>query len=714
MKNLQTVDRPNFLEIDSNPYTKCEGCNVILRDGKKSKFNPTKIVRAILKAGQSSREFDKDVAEKLTSQVIRTLVNYSEKAFGIEFIQDTVEEILLRSPYKKTAKAYILYREQRSFMRKMALQGKANLVSKYIEKKDWKVKENSNTSYSLQGLNNYIVSEVSKVHWLDKVYPAEVKDCHTSGDFHVHDLGNVSVYCVGWDLKDLLRVGFRGVRGKVASEPAKHLRSALGQMVNFFYTLQGEAAGAQAFSNVDTLLAPFIRYDKLDYKAVKQALQEFVFNVNVPTRVGFQAPFTNLSFDLQPPRDLKNEHVLIGGQPQKETYGDFQKEMDMVNEAFCEVMLEGDANQRVFSFPIPTYSVTKDFDWDKPELKKMWEMTARYGIPYFANYINSGVSPDDVRSMCCRLRLDNREIKKHRGGIFAAHPLTGSIGVVTMNLPRLGLLSRDKSDFLSRLSRLMDIARISLEIKRKTIEKFTDEDLYPFSKFYLKAIKERTGQYWCNHFGTIGLVGMNEACINLLGKDLGTKEGTDFAEKVIEFMNNRAKGYQNETGDFYNIEATPAESTAYRLSKLDAEKFPKIFEQHDYKCSDKIYTNSSLLPVDYSDDVFKVLDLQDSIQSSYTGGTVLHVFLGEEKPDIESIKSFVKKVCTNYTLPQITITPTFSICSEHGYITGKKEKCPTCNKTTEVYSRIVGYLRPVNQWNEGKQHEFANRVEFDF
>ena len=466
MKHLQTVDRPNFIEIDSNPYAKCEGCVVILRDGKQAPFNPSKIAQAILKGGQSSGEFDKEMAEKLTSKVIGTLIHYGEKSFGIEFIQDVVEEVLLRSPYKKTAKSYILYREQRSFVRKMALHNKSNLVSQYIQKKDWKVKENSNTSYSLQGLNNYIVSEVSKVHWLDKVYPAEVKECHTSGDFHIHDLGNVSVYCVGWDLKELLRVGFRGVRGKVASGPAKHLRSALGQMVNFFYTLQGEAAGAQAFSNVDTLLAPFVRHDKLDYKKVKQAIQEFVFNVNVPTRVGFQAPFTNISFDLQPPNTLKEEHVLIGGEPQKEKYGDFQKEMDMINEAFCEVMLEGDANQRVFSFPIPTYSITKDFDWDKPELKKMWEMTARYGIPYFANYINSDVSPDDVRSMCCRLRLDNREIKKHRGGIFAAHPLTGSIGVVTMNLPRIGLLARNKADFLSRLGRLMDISRMSLEIKR--------------------------------------------------------------------------------------------------------------------------------------------------------------------------------------------------------------------------------------------------------
>jgi len=713
MQSSQDVDSRNFIEINSNPYNKCEGCLVILRDGTRAPFSATKITQAMIKGGQSSGEFDKEVAEALTAQALGTLVNYGEKTFGIEFIQDVVEEILLRSPYKKTAKAYILYREKRSFVRKMLSHNKANLVEQYIQKRDWKVKENSNTSYSLQGLNNYIVSDISQLYWLDKVYPSEVRDSHTSGDFHIHDLGNVSVYCVGWDLKELLRIGFRGVRGKVASGPAKHLRSALGQMVNFFYTLQGEAAGAQAFSNFDTLLAPFVRYDNLSYKAVKQALQEFIFNINVPTRVGFQAPFTNVSFDLAPPNALKKEHVLIGGEMQKEVYGDFQKEMDMLNEAFCEVLLEGDADQRVFSFPIPTYSITKDFNWNKPELKKLWEMTAKYGIPYFANYVNSDVSPDDVRSMCCRLRLDVREIKKHRGGIFASHPLTGSIGVVTVNMPRLGLLSRDKSDFLSRLTRLMDIAKISLEIKRKTLEKFTDEDLYPFSKFYLRDIKERNGQYWCNHFATIGLVGMNEACINLLGKDISTKEGKAFAEKVLDFMNNKAKAYQEETGDFYNIEATPAESTAYRFMKLDMEKFPKVFEKHAAKHSNKIYTNSSLLPPDYTDDVFKALDLQDSLQAKYTGGTIMHVFLGEAKADPEAVKNFVKKVCENYTLPQFSVTPTFSICGVHGYISGKQEKCPKCGKETEVYSRIVGYLRPVNQWNEGKQKEFYNRVVFN-
>ena len=423
--------------------------------------------------------------------------------------------------------------------------------------------------------------------------------------------------------------------------------------------------------------------------------------------MGFQTPFTNVTFDLHPPNNLKDEHVLIGGKPQKEVYGDFQKEMDMINEAFCEILLEGDANQRVFSFPIPTYSITKDFKWDKPELKKLWQVTAKYGIPYFANYINSGVSPDDVRSMCCRLRLDNREIKKHRGGVFAAHPLTGSIGVVTINLPRIGLLAQDDSDFLFQLDKLMNLAKISLEVKRKAIEKFTDDNLYPFSKFYLRDIKKKSGEYWCNHFSTIGLVGMNEACINLIGKDLGTKEGNSFAQKVIDFMNNQASQYQKETGNFYNIEATPAESAAYRLAQLDSKNSAETTYQN------KIYTNSSCLPVGYSDDVFKVLDLQDSLQSKYTGGTVLHVFLGEKIADTESVKNFIKKVFTNYKLPQITITPTFSICINHGYISGEEKKFPICKKQTEVYSRIVGYLRPLDQWNDGKQREFDQRVMFN-
>lgn len=710
MKNITSF---HALEIHSNPYARCAEWFVMLRDGRKTQFDHAKIINALIKAGASTGEFDQAVAEDISLQVVSALGSYGEHSFGLEFIQDTVEEILLRSPYKKTAKAYILYREKRAFMRKLTAHNKSDLIDTYLNKKDWKVKENSNTTYSLQGLNNYIVSDISQMYWLDKVYPVEIKECHTSGDFHIHDLCTVSVYCVGWDLRDLLNVGFCGVAGKVSSSPAKHLRSALGQMVNFFYTLQGEAAGAQAFSSVDTLLAPFIRYDNLDYNAVKQAVQEFIFNVNVPTRVGFQSPFTNLTLDLCPPKHLKDEHVVIGGKMQKEVYGDFQKEMDMFNRAFCEVLAEGDANQRVFSFPIPTYNITKDFDWDKPELKQLWEITAKYGIPYFANYVNSDVSPDDVRSMCCRLRLDHREIKKYRGGIFAANPLTGSIGVVTINLPRIGLLAHDKPDFLSRLSRLMDLAKTSLEIKRKTLERLTDENLYPFSKFYLRDIKRRTGQYWCNHFATIGLVGMNEACVHVIGKDIGTEEGRAFACEVLDFMNKKANQYQEETNSFYNIEATPAESTSYRFYKLDKERFPEKLDRYDSQYGGKIYTNSSCLPVNYSDDAFKVLDLQDQIQTRYTGGTVLHVFLGEAKADPNAVKRFVKKVCTKYKLPQITVTPTFSICSEHGYIVGKQETCSKCGKETEVYSRVVGYLRPVNQWNEGKQAEFYSRVVFD-
>ena len=570
-------------------------------------------------------------------------------------------------------------------------------------------------AFSLQGLNNYISSEISKIYWLNKIYPPEIRQAHLNGDFHIHDLNILSVYCVGWDLYDLLMVGFKGASGKIESSPARHFRSALGQVVNFFYTLQGEAAGAQAFSNFDTLLSPFIRYDGLNYKEVKQALQEFIFNVNVPTRVGFQTPFTNITLDLTVPSTFAEQPVVIGGKLQKETYKEFQKEMDLFNRAFLEVMLEGDARGRVFTFPIPTYNSTKDFDWDNSNLDLLWKVTARYGIPYFSNFINSDMKPEDARSMCCRLRLDNRELQKRGGGLFGANPLTGSIGVVTINMPRLGYLAKDRDEFIAMLERLMVIAKKSLEIKRKVLEKFTEGNLYPYIKFYLRNVKERFNEYWKNHFSTIGLIGMNEACLNLLGEDIASPKGREFTLRVMDFMRDKLFKFQNETGNIYNLEATPAEGTSYRLARIDKEKFPNIIcanEKEYKKGAEPFYTNSTQLPVNFTDDVFEAMDLQDEMQKRYTGGTVAHIFVGERIEDPVAVKGLVRKICENYHLPYFTVTPTFSVCPTHGYITGEYKKCPTCHKEAEVYSRIVGYLRPVKQWNKGKKEEFKMRKEF--
>ena len=579
----------------------------------------------------------------------------------------------------------------------------------------WQVNENSNMAFSLQGLNNYISSEISKIYWLNKIYPPEIRQAHLDGDFHIHDLNILSVYCVGWDLYDLLMEGFKGAPGKVESRPSRHFRSALGQVVNFFYTLQGEAAGAQAFSNFDTLLSPFIRYDGLNYKEVKQALQEFIFNVNVPTRVGFQTPFTNITLDLTVPSIFADQPVIIGGKPQKETYKEFQKEMDLFNRAFIEVMLEGDAKGRVFTFPIPTYNITRDFDWENSNIDLLWKVTARYGIPYFSNFINSDMKPEDARSMCCRLRLDNRELQKRGGGLFGANPLTGSIGVVTINMPRLGYIAKDRDEFMSMLERLMILAKKSLEIKRKVLERFIEGNLYPYIKFYLRGVKERFNEYWKNHFSTIGLIGMNEACLNLFGENITSPKGREFTLKVLDFMRDKLFKFQNETGNIYNLEATPAEGTSYRLARIDKEKFPDIIcaDDKEYKKgAEPFYTNSTQLPVNFADDVFEVLDLQDEMQTRYTGGTVVHIFVGERIDDPETVKGLVRKVCENYHLPYFTVTPTFSVCPAHGYIAGEHKKCPTCHKETEVYSRIVGYLRPVKQWNKGKKEEFKMRREF--
>ena len=574
-----------------------------------------------------------------------------------------------------------------------------NLVEGYLKKLDWKVNENSNMAYSIQGLNNYISSEISKQYWLNKIYPVEIKNAHLNGDIHIHDLNIISVYCVGWDLKDLLSEGFTGVRGKIESAPAKHFRTALGQIVNFMYTMQGEAAGAQAFSNFDTLLAPFISYDNLDYKQVKQALQEFIFNMNVPTRVGFQTPFTNITMDLNVPSYYAEQPVIIGGELQERTYKEFQKEMDMLNKAFFEVMMEGDNAGRVFTFPIPTYNITKDFDWDNENINGLWEMAAKYGIPYFSNFINSDMSPEDARSMCCRLRIDNRELEYRGGGLFGSNPLTGSVGVVTINLPKIAEISKTKGEFLERLAQKMELAKESLEIKRKLLEDLTDKDLYPYTKFYLRDIKARFGVYWKNHFSTIGLIGMNEACLNLLGSDIGSFRGKQFALEVMDYMRAKIVEFQKQTGNNYNLEATPGEGTSYRLAKLDKEKYP-------------YYTNSTQLPVNYTDDIFEVLDHQDDLQTKYTGGTVVHIYAGERIQSTETMKSLVKKVCNNYHLPYFTFSPTFSTCPNHGYISGEHFTCPECGESCEVYSRVVGYIRPVQKWNKGKKQEFADRKEF--
>jgi len=686
------------------------------RDGRIVAFDSSKITAAIAKAGQVTGEFDHREARKLT---LRVLTLAHELRLGdvpeVEEIQDIVERVLLDSPFYKTAKAYILYREQHAQIRNLTTRAHIDLVEHYIEQLDWKVKENSNMSYSLQGLNNYISSDITAEYWLNRIYPPEIRDAHKNGDLHIHDLSMLSIYCVGWDLKDLLLNGFKGVEGKVESAPPNHLRSSLGQIVNFFYTLQGEAAGAQALSNFDTLLAPFVRYDRLSYSEIKQALQEFVFNINIPTRVGFQTPFTNITMDLFVPSTLRDHPVIVGGAYRSATYGEFQEEMDLINRAFAEVMMEGDAKGRVFTFPIPTYNITADFDWANPNLEPVWKMTAKYGIPYFSNFVNSDMSPDDARSMCCRLRLDNRELLKRGGGLFGANPLTGSIGVVTINLPRLGYLARTQTEFLELLDRKLQLAVESLVIKRKVLERFTEQNLYPYSKFYLREIKDATGCFWKNHFSTVGLIGMNEACVNFLGKDIGTDDGLDFALQTMDFIRDRMAAVQEETGDIFNLEATPAEGTSFRLAMSDKKMLPGILCANEGEFRNgaaPYYTNSTQLPVNYSDDLFQVLDLQDELQTKYTGGTVLHVFLGEQIHDTVALRGLVRTIADNYRLPYFTLTPTFSVCASHGYLNGRQEYCPTCHGETEVYSRIVGYLRPVKQWNDGKQAEFRVRKTF--
>ena len=687
------------------------------RDGRTVKFNRKKIEKAIEKAGLETGEFDAAQAVELTDKVLGVLETRNQKRLpSVEDIQDIVEDALIDSKFKKTAKAYIIYRDQHKKLREITSNAHVDLIDKYLKNLDWKVNENSNMGYSLQGLNNYVSAEITKTYWLDKIYTSKIGQAHKEGDLHIHDLNLLSVYCVGWDLTDLLQEGFTGVAGKVASKPAKHFRSALGQVVNFFYTLQGEAAGAQAFSDFDTLLAPFIRADKLSYEEVKQAIQEFVFNVNVPTRVGFQTPFTNITLDLECPKHMADNPVIIGGEMQDTTYGEYQEEMNMLNKALLEVLSEGDANGRVFTFPIPTVNITKDFNWDNPVIESLWEASAKYGIPYFSNFINSDMDPEDARSMCCRLRIDNRQLEYRGGGLFGSNPMTGSVGVVTINLPRLALKSKNEKEFFKGLAELMDMAKDSLETKRKVLERLTDANLYPYTTFYLRNLKQRFNQYWKNHFSTIGLIGTNEAALNLLGVDIGTEKGKAFAEKTLDFMRDRLVEYQKETGNNYNLEATPAEGTTYRLAQLDKASFPD--RAHfangigaEVKCP--FYTNSSHLPVNYTDDLFELMDLQDNLQTKYTGGTVIHFFLGERMDDPQTLKKLVKTICENYKLPYFTFSPSFSICKNHGYIVGEHPECPKCGESTEVYSRVVGFLRPVSQWNKGKQAEFEMREHYD-
>ncbi len=690
------------------------------RDGRVVTFEADKITTAIWKAAESIGGEDKELAENLSKKVVGQLAEDfgPEGVPSVEEIQDIVEETLIEHGHAKTAKSYILYRDLHNRIRDIRTLVDVNeLIGSYLDRSDWKVKENANMAFSLQGLNIHVSSAMSARYWLNTIYPKDARDAHTEGDAHIHDLYLLAPYCCGWDLKDLLIRGFGGVRGKIESRPPKHFRVALGQLVNFLYTLQGEGAGAQAVSNFDSLLAPFIRYDNLSYEQVKQAMQEFVYNMNVPTRVGFQTPFTNVTMDMEVPSYMQDEAVIIGGELQEDTYGEFQEELDLFNRAFAEVMMEGDAKGRVFTFPIPTYNITKDFDWDNPNLEPVWKMTAKYGIPYFSNFINSDMDPEDARSMCCRLRLDNRELRKRGGGLFGANPLTGSIGVFTINLPRMGYLSESEEELFERLERILEIGRESLKIKRQVVEEFTEKGLYPYSKHYLDKVKERYNEYWRNHFNTIGLVGGNEMLLNFMGKGFRDEEARDLLQRVLSFMRERLAEFQAEDDQMYNLEATPAESTCYRLAKKDKELYEDIIvaneEDYNKEGAAPYYTNSTQLPVGFNGDVFEALEIQDPFQTSYTGGTVFHTFLGERMPSVEATKKLVRRIAENNELPYYTLTPTFSVCPEHGYLKGEHMFCPKCKKACEVYSRVVGYLRPVNQWNDGKQAEYSDRKEFD-
>lgn len=687
--------------------------HVVKRDGTVVFCDGQKIQNAIEKALKASGEASGNT-RKLAEEVLEGCWAAATESINVEQIQDTVEEVLMRNGLTATAKAYILYREQRRRIRdgQAVADATIRLFRDYLDDRDWKVRENANTSRSVNGMNNYIREAFTRQYWLNEVYPAEIREAHTDGHFHLHDLGFFGPYCAGWDLNQLLRIGFGGIPGKVSSKPAKHLRSFLGQIVNSTFSTQGETAGAQAWSSIDTYCAPFIRNDKMDFKSVKQALQEFIFNLNVPTRVGFQCPFSNLTFDLRVPGTLKDRPVILGGRPQDTCYGDYQAEMDVFNRAFCEVMMEGDASGRVFTFPIPTINITRDFTWEGPVADAIFEMTCKYGIPYFSNYINSDLSPDDALSMCCRLRLDTSELRKRGGGLFGSNPLTGSVGVVTLNLPRLAYEAKgDEQAFRDLLGKYAVLAKESLEIKRRIIEKETARGMYPFSARYLEDIRAREGAYWANHFSTIGVVGMNEAVQNLFGRDtdLTSEKGQTFAKETLAALRALMTGFQSETGHYFNLEATPAEGTSYRLAKIDRARHPDIVAAGG---DDPYYTNSSQLPVTFTDDIFETLDLQDDLQTAYTGGTVLHLYLGERIGETGAARQLIRTIFSRYKLPYISLTPTFSTCEAHGYISGEHESCPTCGHETEVWTRVVGYLRPVKNFNKGKKAEYRERKPY--
>ena len=684
---------------------------VVKRDGKTVSFDIAKISAAIKKAFDSiEKPYDDNVIDFISLKVTADFASkVNDGKIAVEEIQDSVEKVLGEAGYGDVAKSYILYRRNREKIRNMksTVLDYKKIVDDYLKLNDWRVKENSTVSYSIGGLILSNSGAITANYWLSEVYDDEIAKAHRNCDIHIHDLSMLSGYCAGWSIKQLIQEGLGGVVGKITSAPAKHLSTLCNQMVNFLGIMQNEWAGAQAFSSFDTYLAPFVKVDNLSYDEVKQCIQSFVYGVNTPSRWGTQAPFTNVTLDWVIPHDLRNVPALVGGKDMSFTYGECQKEADMVNKAFIEIMIEGDAEGRGFQYPIPTYSITKDFDWSENENNKLlFEMTAKYGTPYFSNYINSDMEPSDVRSMCCRLRLDLRELRKKSGGFFGSGESTGSVGVVTVNLPRIAYQSKDKEDFYKRLDHIMDLSARSLKVKRTVITRLLDEGLYPYTKRYLGSFD--------NHFSTIGLVGMNEACLNAswLGVNLGDKRAQDFAVEVLNHMRTRLSDYQEKYGDLYNLEATPAESTSYRLAKHDVEQFPDIITASSDENA-PYYTNSSHLPVGYTDDIFQALDIQDRLQTLYTSGTVFHAFLGEKMPDWRSAMKLVRTVAENYELPYYTLSPTYSVCADHGYIAGEVYQCPHCGKPTEVYSRITGYYRPVQNWNVGKAEEFKERKTYD-
>ena len=681
------------------------------RDGKIADFDITKISHAVKQAFEAqNKQYHDGVIDFLALKVTADFEpKIKDGLINVEDIQDSVESVLVQAGYADIAKAYILYRKQREKMRMMrsTILDYKELVDNYVKVTDWRVKENSTVTYSVGGLILSNSGAITANYWLSEIYDEEVANAHKNADIHIHDLSMLTGYCAGWSLRQLIEEGLGGVPGKITSSPAKHLATLCNQMVNFLGIMQNEWAGAQAFSSFDTYLAPFVRVDNLSYGEVKKCIESFIFGVNTPSRWGTQAPFSNITLDWTVPADLAVKPAIVGGKPMDFTYGDCKKEMDMVNKAFIETMIEGDANGRGFQYPIPTYSITSDFDWSETENNRLlFEMTAKYGTPYFSNYVNSDMEPSDVRSMCCRLRLDLRELRKKSGGFFGSGESTGSVGVVTINMPRIAYLSKDENEFFKRLDKMMDISARSLKVKRTVITKLLEEGLYPYTKRYLGSFD--------NHFSTIGLIGMNEVGLNAnwLRKDMTHRETQEFTKKVLNHMRERLSDYQEEYGDLYNLEATPAESTTYRLAKHDKARYPDIITAAG-DCGTPYYTNSSHLPVGYTEDIFTALDIQDELQTLYTSGTVFHAFLGEKLPDWRSAAALVRKIADNYKLPYYTISPTYSVCRDHGYIPGEQYTCPKCGQTTEVYSRITGYYRPVQNWNDGKAQEFRDRKVYD-